>query len=91
MRAATKAGKRLLDSLVAKKWIAREDVSAVRDARRTVEFLELLEITGKLNAGQQKVVDALQAREAELASTRYASLDCHAVQSRRSASARSFG
>ena len=50
LRAATKAGRRLLDSLVAKKWVTREDVSAVRDARRTVEFVELGEISGKLNA-----------------------------------------
>ena len=61
LRAATKAGRRLLDSLVAKKWITREDVSAVRDARRTVEFVELGEISGKLNASQQKIVEALQA------------------------------
>ena len=61
LRAATKAGRRLLDSLVAKKWVTREDVSAVRDARRTVEFVELGEISGKLNASQQKIVEALQA------------------------------
>ncbi len=61
LRAATKAGRRLLDSLVAKKWITREDVSAVRDARRTVEFVELGEISGKLNGPQQKIVEALQA------------------------------
>ena len=61
LRAATKAGRRLLDSLVAKKWITREDVSAVRDARRTLEFVELGEISGKLNASQQKIVEALQA------------------------------
>jgi primosomal protein N' (replication factor Y) (superfamily II helicase) len=60
LRAATKVGRRLLDSLVAKKWVTREDVSAVRDARRTVEFLELGEITGKLNGSQQKIVEALQ-------------------------------
>ena len=61
LRAATKAGRRLLDSLVAKKWVTREDVSAVRDARRTVEFVELGDISGKLNASQQKIVEALQA------------------------------
>ena len=57
---ATKAGRRLLDSLVSKKWVTREDVSAVRDARRTLEFVELGEISGKLNAGQQKIVEALR-------------------------------
>ncbi len=61
LRAATRAGRRLLDSLCAKKWIAREDVSGVRNASRTVEFLELGDINGKLNAAQQKVVSAMQA------------------------------
>ena len=59
--ARPQSGRRLLDSLVAKKWVTREDVSAVRDARRTVEFVESGEIAGKLNASQQKIVEVLQA------------------------------
>ena len=61
LRSATRAGRQLLNSLVAKKWVAREDVSAVRDARRTVEFVELGEVSGRLNAPQTKIVETLRA------------------------------
>jgi len=40
---ATGASRRLLDGLVARKWIAREDVSTARDATRTVSIAVLNE------------------------------------------------
>ena len=42
LRAATRAPKTLLSGMVRKKWIAREDVSAARDAARTVKVAVLL-------------------------------------------------
>ena len=45
--------------MVRKKWLAREDVSAPQDATRTVKIVVLKSAEGKLNANQQKLVDAL--------------------------------
>jgi primosomal protein N' (replication factor Y) len=42
MRGATRVGKPLLSGMVRKKWIAREDVSAARDAARLVRVAVLL-------------------------------------------------
>src|ERR1035438_5431612 len=42
LRAATKVAKSLLAGMVRKKWIAREDVSAARDAARLVKIAVLL-------------------------------------------------
>ena len=41
IRSATGATKQMLRSMSAKKWIAREDLSSVRDARRVVKFAVL--------------------------------------------------
>jgi primosomal protein N' (replication factor Y) len=43
LRSATGATRKLLDGLVRKKWLAREDLSATRDARRTVRVAVLKE------------------------------------------------
>lgn len=72
VRSATGASKALLTSLLRKKWIVRQDLSAVRDASRTVKVAILLEPTTpkettdesalrKLNGNQQALIDALQA------------------------------
>src|ERR1700704_5952438 len=42
LRGATRVAKALLAGMVRKKWIAREDVSAARDAARTVKIAVLL-------------------------------------------------
>jgi len=42
LRHATRASRALLDGMVRKKWIAREDVSAARDAARTIKVAVLL-------------------------------------------------
>jgi primosomal protein N' (replication factor Y) (superfamily II helicase) len=42
LRSATRISKALLSGMVRKKWIAREDVSAVRDATRTVKVALLV-------------------------------------------------
>ena len=60
LRSATGADRRALDNLVRKKWVAREDASSLRDARRTVQVAVLKDVTGKLNQNQQKIVDCLR-------------------------------
>jgi primosomal protein N' (replication factor Y) (superfamily II helicase) len=61
IRSGTGATREVLRTLSQKKWIAREDLSAVRDARRTVKVAMLKEVEGKLNPNQQKIIEALQA------------------------------
>jgi primosomal protein N' (replication factor Y) len=60
IRSATGATRQVLDLLLRKKWIAREDVSSVRDAQRTVQVAVLKEPGGKLNENQQKIVAFVQ-------------------------------
>ena len=66
VRSATGANRQVLDNLVRKKWIAREDASGVRDARRTIQIAILKEINGKLNENQQKIITALQQANGRL-------------------------
>ncbi len=61
LRAATRASKTLLAGMVRKKWIAREDLSEARDAARTVKFVILKDVEGKLNANQHTLIDTLAA------------------------------
>ncbi|HEV7676835.1 MAG TPA: primosomal protein N', partial [Candidatus Angelobacter sp.] len=72
IRSATGANRQVLDLLLSKKWIAREDVSSVRDAQRIVQVAVLKEVSGKLNENQQKIVAYLQqqAGRAFVAQTR---------------------
>jgi primosomal protein N' (replication factor Y) len=69
IRSATGANRQVLDLLLRKKWIAREDASSARDARRTVQVAVLkepllkappLKSGGKLNENQQKIIAFLQ-------------------------------
>src|SRR6266404_3276074 len=75
LRGATRVAKALLSGMVRKKWIAREDVSAARDAARLVKVAVLVGAeapppldgsetrphTGKLNDNQRVLIDALAA------------------------------
>jgi primosomal protein N' (replication factor Y) len=63
IRSATGANRQVLELLLRKKWIAREDVSSARDARRTVQIAVLREVSGKLNENQQKIVAYLAEHE----------------------------
>ena len=60
IRSATGANRQVLDNLVRKKWITRQDASAARDARRMIEIAVLREVSGKLNQNQQQIIAALQ-------------------------------
>src|SRR6266849_3422330 len=75
LRGSTRVSKALLSGMVRKKWIAREDVSAARDAARLVKVAVLVGAeapppldgsetrphTGKLNDNQRVLIDALAA------------------------------
>ena len=61
LRSATRVSKIILHGMVRKKWLAREDVSAVRDASRTIKIALLKSADGKLNDNQQKLIETLGA------------------------------
>jgi primosomal protein N' (replication factor Y) len=61
LRSATRVSKLILNGMVRKKWLVRQDVSAVRDATRPVKSALLRSADGKLNHNQQTLVDALAA------------------------------
>src|ERR1017187_9503027 len=63
LRSATGASRALLQSFLRKKWIARDDLSDVRDASRTVQIAALKDVICKLNANQQKIVAYLRSQE----------------------------
>jgi len=61
LRSATGATKVILNGMVRKKWIAREDLSAARDATRTVKIAVLKSAEGKLNENQHRLIETLAA------------------------------
>jgi primosomal protein N' (replication factor Y) len=67
LRSATRISKSLLAGMVRKKWIARQDLSGVRDAARTVRVAMLQHADGKLNSNQRLLLDALAAAGGKVA------------------------
>ncbi|HTS38487.1 MAG TPA: primosomal protein N' [Candidatus Solibacter sp.] len=61
LRSATHASRALLNGMVRKKWILRQDLSAPQDAARTVKIATLKSAEGKLNANQKLLIDKLAA------------------------------
>jgi primosomal protein N' (replication factor Y) len=61
LRQATRASRKILDGMVRKKWISRQDASAQQNAARTVKIAALRSAEGKLNANQKVIVDTLAA------------------------------
>jgi primosomal protein N' (replication factor Y) len=61
LRSATRAAKSILAGMVRKKWLARQDISAAQDARRTVKIAVLKTAESKLNDNQRAIVDTLAA------------------------------
>lgn len=61
LRSATGASRKILDGMIRKKWIMREDISAQQDAARTIKVAVLKFAEGKLNANQQTIIDTLAA------------------------------
>src|SRR5262245_62562332 len=71
LRSATGAGRDLLDNLVRKQWIARQDASSVRDARRAVQVAVLSDAANdaaaKINDNQRKIIAFLQQNQGRAA------------------------
>jgi primosomal protein N' (replication factor Y) (superfamily II helicase) len=61
LRAATRVSKLILSGMVRKRWLVREDVSAVQDATRTIKIALLKSAEGKFNDNQRRLVDTLAA------------------------------
>ncbi len=61
LRSVTRVSRSILNGMVRKKWLVREDVSAVRDATRTIKVAVLKSAEGKINDNQQKLIDTLAA------------------------------
>ena len=61
IRSSMRISKTVLNLMVRKKWLIREDLSAQQESKRTVKFAVLRSAEGKLNANQQMLVDALAA------------------------------
>ncbi len=67
LRSASGATRTVLQTMLRKKWIARDDLSDVRDASRTVQIAILRTAEGKLNRNQQAIVSYLQGQEGQRA------------------------
>ncbi len=61
LRSATRASRSILNGMVRKQWLTREDISAVQDATRTVKIAVLNSAEGRLNDNQRKVIDTMAA------------------------------
>ena len=61
LRSATRVSKLILSGMVRKKWLVREDVSARRDATRTVKVAVLKSADGRLNDKQRQLIETLAA------------------------------
>src|SRR5271165_1776191 len=61
LRSATRVSRPVLAGMVRKKWLAREDMSAARDATRTIKVALLKSADGKLNENQRRLIDTLAA------------------------------
>jgi len=75
LRSATGVSKLILGGMVRKKWLVREDVSAVQDATRTVKIAILKSAEGRLNENQRELVDTLAASGGRVAVEALQSLD----------------
>src|SRR5579862_3358972 len=66
LRSATGASRKVLEGMVRKKWLVREDISAVQDATRTIKIATLKAVEGKLNDNQRALLEALVAAGGKL-------------------------
>jgi primosomal protein N' (replication factor Y) (superfamily II helicase) len=66
LRSATQVSKSILNGILRKHWITREDVSDIRDATPTIKIALLKSAEGKLNHNQKKIVETLAAHGGRL-------------------------
>ena len=75
IRSATRVSKSILSGMTRKKWLLREDISAARDATRTIKVARLKSADGKLNDNQRKLLDTLAGSGGKVAVATLQSLD----------------
>jgi primosomal protein N' (replication factor Y) (superfamily II helicase) len=75
IRSATRASRAVLQGMVRKKWLTREDISAARNATRTRSVALLKSAEGKLNEHQRLLVDTLAAAGGKVAVATLQSLE----------------
>jgi primosomal protein N' (replication factor Y) (superfamily II helicase) len=75
LRSAVRVSKVILTGMVRKKWLVREDVSAVRDATRTIKIAVLKSADGKLNDNQRRLVETLAASGGQVAAAALQALE----------------
>ena len=61
LRSATRVSRQLLEGMLRKKWITREDLSHATDASRTQQVAVLKSGEGKLNPNQKLLIETLAA------------------------------
>ena len=61
LRSATQVSRAILNGMVRKKWLIRQDISAAQNAERTMKVALLKSGEGKLNDNQRQLVDTLVA------------------------------
>ena len=61
LRSATGVSRSILNGMVRKKWLIRQDISAAQNAERTMKVALLKSAEGKLNDNQRQLVDTLAA------------------------------
>jgi primosomal protein N' (replication factor Y) len=61
LRSATRVSRAVLNGIVRKQWIIREDISSPQDAARTVKIAVLKSGEGKLNQNQRSIIEMLAA------------------------------
>ena len=67
LRTATRVSRAVVEGMVRKKWIAREDVSHAADASRVMQVAVLKQAEGKLNANQRLLLETLASAGGRLA------------------------
>jgi primosomal protein N' (replication factor Y) len=59
LRSAVGASRKILDGMVRKNWIVRQDLSTQQEATRTIKVAMLKSAEGKLNANQRSIVETV--------------------------------
>jgi primosomal protein N' (replication factor Y) len=67
LKSAARVSRELLDGMLRKQWIAREDCSHISDAARVRQVAVLNHSEGKLNANQKHLVETLAAAGGQVA------------------------
>ncbi len=75
LRSTTHVTRAILNGIVRKKWIAREDLSGAQDASRTIRIAILKSAEGKLNQNQCQLIETIAASGGRMAVEMLQALD----------------